>query len=98
MRASGRSSHRRGAARTKASRHQRRSREVPMGHLDLLGHAGTRCPCQTVPRMLMSIGLAAMLFGCAAFSTDSGISAVQDIAGATLEQTAIARRGPNDEA
>jgi len=42
------------------------------------------------------IALAALLAGCAAFSTDGGMSAVQDIAGATIEKKAVALRRPDD--
>src|SRR5450631_1022723 len=44
----------------------------------------------------MVIGLAAMLAGCAAFSPDGGMGAVQDIAGAALDKKVVALRSPDD--
>jgi outer membrane protein TolC len=45
---------------------------------------------------LFSIGLAATLAGCVAFSTDGGMGAVQDIAGLALEKKVVAPRSSDD--
>src|ERR1700678_3553398 len=45
---------------------------------------------------LASIGLAAVLAGCAAFSPDGGIGTVQDITGPALEQKVVALRSLDD--
>jgi outer membrane protein TolC len=45
---------------------------------------------------ISAIALGALLAGCAAFSPDGGMSAVQDIAGAALEKQVVALRSPDD--
>jgi outer membrane protein TolC len=45
---------------------------------------------------IVSISLTVTLAGCAAFSTDGGLGAVQDIAGAALEKKVVASGNPGD--
>jgi outer membrane protein TolC len=51
-------------------------------------------PSRTLPAMLA--GLAVLLAGCAGFSPDGGMGAVQDIAGAELGKDVVALRTPDD--
>jgi outer membrane protein TolC len=51
-------------------------------------------PSRSLPAMLA--GLAVLLTGCAGFSPDGGMSAVQDIAGAELGKDVVALRTPDD--
>ena len=51
-------------------------------------------PSRTLPAMLA--GLAVLLAGCAGFSPDGGMGAVQDIAGAELGKDVLALRTPDD--
>jgi len=67
-----------------------------MRHMNSLRYADTRSKRPAISRTFVSIGLAVTLSGCAAFSTDGGISAVQDIAGAALEKKVVALRSPDD--
>jgi outer membrane protein TolC len=58
----------------------------------IMRYSGSRH--MTLP--LASIGLAATLAGCAAFSPDGGIGVVQDVAGTVLEQKVVALRSRDD--
>jgi outer membrane protein TolC len=49
-----------------------------------------------LPLPAMLIGLAVLLAGCAGFSPDGGMSAVQDIAGSELGKDVVALRTPDD--
>ena len=51
-------------------------------------------PSRSLPAMLA--GLAVLLAGCAGFSPDGGMGAVQDIAGAELGKDVVALRTPDD--
>src|SRR6266446_5607611 len=63
--------------------------------------AAVRCAMRRIgstqaARWVSALGLAALLAGCAGFSPDGGMSAVQDIAGAALEKQVVALRSPDD--
>jgi outer membrane protein TolC len=62
---------------------------------DSLRRTGARCRRPAVLRTLLSTGFAATLSGCAAFSTDSGMGAVQDIVGTAIEKKVVALRDTN---
>jgi outer membrane protein TolC len=47
-------------------------------------------------RHVSALAFAGLLAGCAGFSPDGGMSAVQDIAGAALEKQVVALRNPDD--
>ena len=68
----------------------------PTPHTGSLRHADICCRRSTVMLTVVSISLAAALPGCAVISTEGGIGALQDVAGAALEKKVVALRNTDD--